>query len=523
VLGATLSRLAIDDLVWQWTPDAVLLDEASMASLPLAAAAALRAKRRLLVFGDFRQLPPIYQARTDATKRWFDRDVYDSSGVRTRAETPAPDDSVSLLDMQYRMAPAICHTVSHLAYGGRLRTEPSVIGRVATLAELGPWPGTPLIVVDTSALAPGCVRESKAGSYSRLNPMHAALTLAIATRLTRDRCESVGLITPYRAQARLLAAGAHHTSLAGLTTAGTVHRLQGSERDVVVVDLVDAPPQRGASQLTGTDEELALRLLTVALSRPRGRLFLLVHRAFVEGHHPGDLSGEAVVWDPTWDLAQARLGNDITFATRSVILNLPSSWDPASHFLDTLRTASTRGLQIVLFTSAEIAHLLEDSPVDLRLLVQHPGLCALIDGRLAYVGGRSSRGPVARVDNGDFTRALEALVFGHAAVHVPPRAEAEAAIADHCGRCSTCGEPRRPRLVSGGTWTVRCAVLSHPAEPLGAALVASVLRAADVRCADCGAATVVREHAGRLFPGCSRYGRGCSARPIRLEQLFGTG
>jgi hypothetical protein len=176
----------------------------------------------------------------------------------------------------------------------------------------------------------------------------------------------------------------------------------------------------------------------------------------------------------------------------------------------------------VVFTSAEIAHILEDTQADLRLLAQHPGLCGLIDGRTAYIGGRSPNGPVARVDGTEFTQGLEALAFGRGALHVRPRAEAEAAIAERCGRCPACGERRRPRLATSGTWAVRCGTLGHPTAPLDSALVEAVLRAADVRCPDCGAQAVARDTGGRIFAGCARYGQGCRGRTIRLEQLFGT-
>ena len=55
VVGATLSRFVLSDDVWDWAPDAILLDEASMVSFPwvlLAATRVARATCRL------RGLPP---------------------------------------------------------------------------------------------------------------------------------------------------------------------------------------------------------------------------------------------------------------------------------------------------------------------------------------------------------------------------------------------------------------------------------------------------------------------------------
>jgi hypothetical protein len=71
VLGATLSRMAIDDAIWMWPADTVLIDEASMAMVPAVVAASLKAKTRMLLFGDFRQLPPIGLARTPLARQWL--------------------------------------------------------------------------------------------------------------------------------------------------------------------------------------------------------------------------------------------------------------------------------------------------------------------------------------------------------------------------------------------------------------------------------------------------------------------
>jgi len=69
VVAATLSRLAIDDIMWNWPDDGINLDEISMAGFPTVLAAALRAPKRLLLLGDFRHLPPIHLSETRAARR----------------------------------------------------------------------------------------------------------------------------------------------------------------------------------------------------------------------------------------------------------------------------------------------------------------------------------------------------------------------------------------------------------------------------------------------------------------------
>ncbi|MFA4885040.1 MAG: AAA domain-containing protein [Desulfotomaculaceae bacterium] len=107
---------------------------------------------------------------------------------------------------------------------------------------------------------------------------------------------TVGLLTPYAAQARLLnaltagllgAAGAR-SEAAGLVAA-TVHRFQGAEQDAVVLDLVDSFPQRGPGGLLARREgSVGQRLVNVAVTRARGKLFVLARRDFLESRLPGD-------------------------------------------------------------------------------------------------------------------------------------------------------------------------------------------------------------------------------------------
>ena len=55
-----------------------------MVSFPWVLLAATRVAKRLVVFGDFRQLPPVFLARTDEARRWFGADAFEVAGVRAR-------------------------------------------------------------------------------------------------------------------------------------------------------------------------------------------------------------------------------------------------------------------------------------------------------------------------------------------------------------------------------------------------------------------------------------------------------
>ena len=547
-VGVTLSRLAIDDMVWNWPADSILVDEASMAAFPAVLAAAFRARKRLLIFGDFRQLPPIFLGKTRAARLWLGRDCFQIAGVQERIDVGEPEPRVTLLETQYRMATPIADIVSQFAYNGRLRTGAGVMESVQKIAAYGPWPGESLVLIDTSRLEPACFREPKIGSYSRVNPMHASVIVALADRLVADGCTSSGMITPYRAQSRLLAAASRRLREAGVTMASTIHRFQGSERDAVFVDLVDAPLESSASQLTGRDPEKALRLLNVAISRPRGKLLVLADVDFIRSMHPrksparkilrlmeakalvvrpdiSDLCQEALpnntVLVGNWDQAQGRIIQDLEKTHGQVILNLPQSIAPSSQLTAILKRLASIGCRLVLFAPGEIAEALEDSSADLRLMNRPGGFFALLDGRVAYVGGHSTLGGFARFEDTHVVEVLEGLFLGSLLSQPPPRAEFEAAMARVCGRCPDCGEGRHPKAASNGRWVLRCENLTHLAVPLDGTALAGIVNVMDIRCPECESSAVVRAKGKRIFLGCSNYMRGCRGRPASLENLFG--
>lgn len=289
VLGCTLALAAADPVVYQGHYDVVLLDEASMAYLPQVFFAASLARQKFVVSGDFRQLAPVALAGTEAVERWLKRDVFAQTGI-TAAFEAGRMPAIAVLRCQRRMHPAIAGFVNDAVYGGLLFNAPETAGRGA-LAAAAPCPGAALVLVDVSDLPALCYRHGT----SRFNPFSAFLALLLARQL-RQNGLTVGLLTPYAAQARLFSAlvtgllgvAGARSEAAGLVAA-TVHRFQGAEQDAVVLDLVDAFGQRGPGGILSRREGNAgQRLVNVAVTRARGKLFVLAHRSFLESRLPGD-------------------------------------------------------------------------------------------------------------------------------------------------------------------------------------------------------------------------------------------
>lgn len=97
---------------------------------------------------------------------------------------------------------------------------------------------------------------------------------------------SIGYVTPYRAQAllmeQLLGELYEQERSAADIIAATVHRFQGSERDVMIFDSVDAPPHdRAGMLLIGKESE---RLMNVAITRTKGKFIHICDLEFIHNN-----------------------------------------------------------------------------------------------------------------------------------------------------------------------------------------------------------------------------------------------
>lgn len=247
--------------------DLLVVDEATQCPDPLLLVALGRADRVVLA-GDPEQLPPTVidpaAARDGLAETAFER-------LARRCP-----EAGTLLEIQHRMHADLMAFSNATRYGGRLVAHPSVVAH-----RLEDLPGvraddvrvTPLVLLDTAGMGfsdgrPG--DDPGANDASVLNEGQAERTAAEVRRiLSRGvRPDQVAVITPYRAQRRLL-----RQHLAALLPLGlevdTVDAFQGREREAIVVDLVRSNDEGEVGFVRDR------RRLNVALTRAR-RLLLVV-------------------------------------------------------------------------------------------------------------------------------------------------------------------------------------------------------------------------------------------------------
>ncbi len=283
IVLTTFARLSIREELRDLRFESLLIDEASTAPLPYVALAASRVAGPAIAVGDFQQLPPVVSSTAPAAARWLRRDLFREAGVVDEAGAgsplPSPNDGLcAMLDLQYRMAPDIRELVSEFFYGGRLRDAPEIARRVAK--------GAPLTVLDTSGLDPRVERVDG----SRRNRAHAEAVADYLAAAARDGVDDIAVVSPYRAQTRYL----RNLIRRRLGRAGpgdlevsTIHRFQGREKRLVLIDTVDAPPGRSWFLDERRNRDFP-RLLNVALSRARDNLVIVATVAGLRRTLPGE-------------------------------------------------------------------------------------------------------------------------------------------------------------------------------------------------------------------------------------------
>jgi DNA replication ATP-dependent helicase Dna2 len=214
-----------------------IVDEAGQLTEPLTLGLILRSRRFVLI-GDDRQLPPVVRMRGLAHSM-FERLKRNS-------------DAVTLLETQYRMHPEIMDVTNRLFYGGRLKAGVTAHDRTPPD---GP-DGMPVVFLPVESEVDG-----------RSNPDEARMVVDLVRSFTRDlgtRPESIGVVSPFRAQVVLL-----RQMLAGTgVTVDTVERFQGGERDIMILSFVRS---------RGTGFVFDDRRLNVAITRARRKLVLVAH------------------------------------------------------------------------------------------------------------------------------------------------------------------------------------------------------------------------------------------------------
>lgn len=279
---ATMTNVYMSSLMSDERFDAVIAEEAGMAVLPTLFYCASLARSRVIMVGDPQQLPPIVQSSDPFVQQAMGRNIF-----HVTVPEPHRSDLVVMLDTQYRMHPHIGDLVGDVFYEGRLR-HGAATGELNRIAACAPCPGAAIVVADTAGTST-CRTPDR--SYSRFNETHAAIAVKMARQAVDGGAGSVAIIAPYVEQVRqigrLLAAD---PALSDRVECRTVHRFQGGERDVVIVDTVDAEPLSPGRLLSDRlPTSSAANLINVSVSRARGKLVIVADAPYFRRRDPAGI------------------------------------------------------------------------------------------------------------------------------------------------------------------------------------------------------------------------------------------
>ncbi|HLG64839.1 MAG TPA: AAA domain-containing protein [Ktedonosporobacter sp.] len=284
VVGTTLTKTYMNQAVASRRFDAVILDEVSMAPMPLVYLAATHAERSVTLIGDPRQLAPTVSSDKPAARQWLGKDIFDLRGISLEAADQLFQHSI-LLNVQSRMHPDISRIARELIYDDKLHDDPTLPKEAQPLF---PLPTSPLVLCDTQDASPLATRPSRGRSWK--NYYHALCCITLARKMLEEHSDlkkkrnepAIGIVTPYRAQAQLLQSLLKDAGLQTHVQAGTIHRFQGLEFEIILFDTVASTGSHASEFIAGGHGSNSMRLLNVAVTRAKQKLVIVANPGFIQ-------------------------------------------------------------------------------------------------------------------------------------------------------------------------------------------------------------------------------------------------
>lgn len=240
--------------------DVALFDEASQITLPLAIMGMLAGSKYIFI-GDENQLPPVTVfSAAEATQ------VSIFGYLAGRGNE-------TMLDVTYRLNDALTEWPSRTFYRNELKpSEESAKRRLNLSPETTRWdfaldPASPAVFLDL------CHQNTTVRSRIEAE---VVMELILSLFMRDVSPEDIGVVVPYRAQSRLIRSLIRRnlldSDLANRLVVDTVERMQGQEREVVIVSFATASAKFAAQV---ADFLFQPQRLNVAVTRPRTKLILV--------------------------------------------------------------------------------------------------------------------------------------------------------------------------------------------------------------------------------------------------------
>jgi DNA replication ATP-dependent helicase/nuclease Dna2 len=240
--------------------DVVLFDEASQITLPLAIMGMLAGSKYIFI-GDENQLPPVTAFSASEEKPVSIFGYLAGRGYET------------MLDVTYRLNDVLTQWPSRTFYRRELKPSKEAATRRLTLSpEATRWdlvldPESPAVFLDL------CHQNTTVRSRIEAD---VVMELILSLFMRDVSPEDIGVVVPYRAQSRLIRSLIRRnlldSELANRLVVDTVERMQGQEREVVIVSFATASAKFAAQM---ADFLFQPQRLNVAVTRPSTKLIIV--------------------------------------------------------------------------------------------------------------------------------------------------------------------------------------------------------------------------------------------------------
>jgi superfamily I DNA and/or RNA helicase len=278
LVATTLTKAYISKELENLSFDVLIVDEVSMAPMPMLYWAVTKSKLGVTIVGDFKQLPPICVSDDPVAKKWLGRSIFNELALDEISK--CSPDKVSLLDTQYRMHPLISEIPRTLIYENRLHDAQST--KEKKISDPVSNDST-ICLIDTSLHNPWCSQLDR----GRFNLISALICVSIAEKILGNASRSdftVGIVTPYKHQANLITKLAKDNGLlpSDKLRINNIHSFQGGEETTIIFDCVEGDGAKHWSFINEfNNKESAKLLLNVALTRAEKKIYLVANCSYL--------------------------------------------------------------------------------------------------------------------------------------------------------------------------------------------------------------------------------------------------
>jgi hypothetical protein len=249
--------------------DVILLDDCNLIPLPQLFWALGQARTVATICGDFKQLKDRAQSTDKKAQKWLSRNIFDLFNISSASEAES-DARVSILDEQYRMNEAIAAVSDELFYEGYLSSGKKAPDDSAD----GQSNSSAIVMADISVLNPEAAKVSTNGSANLISAMISA---SIVKQILENASQAdVGVLTTHKAQSDLINKMLAKWELP-VPVATTIEEVANLKRDVVILDIVDAPGEGSLFMNEDSDQIRSDALLNTAITRANKKLYIVAH------------------------------------------------------------------------------------------------------------------------------------------------------------------------------------------------------------------------------------------------------